>query len=265
MKRIYILLLTSLGLLTASAWAQQPAVADSASVNSDVPRKPQQPVAQPAPKTAFEKIPRSKPDLEKIKRDINDRSSKYYYPRLMEEYLSNDTTMKLDKFRNLYLGYMFQEDYEPYRPSTAPEMNTPLYHSTNPTSAQCEEIIANAKKALASNPFDLRQMSAMAMAYKLLGHTNLAKIWQYKINNILYTIVSTGTGEDDAHAWYVIEPQHEYVLLNYMGFQVTNHLFYDPYYEYLTVIDFKENKKGGFYFNLQPLLQEYYRKFPDED
>ncbi len=212
----------------------------------------------------FERIRRDKPNLEKIQREINDRGSKYYYPTLMKEYLANDTVMKLDKFRYLYLGYMFQEDYDPYRESPAPDMNSALYHTTNPTSGQCDQIIENARVALANNPFDLRQMSAMIAALNLLGEKDIAKIWQYKLNYILMAIVSTGTGEDEDHAWYVIEPQHEYVLLNYMGYQVTNHLFYDPYYEYLTVVDVNAGKKGGFYFNLQPLLKEHYRKFPDE-
>lgn len=212
----------------------------------------------------FERIRRDKPDMERIHREINDRKSKYYYPLLMKEFLRNDTLMKLDKFRYLYLGYVFQEDYDPYRPSPAPEMTGPLYRTTNPTSAECDQIIANARTALANNPFDLRQMSAMIAALNLLGEKNLAKIYQYKLNYLLMAIVSTGTGEDEDHAWFVIEPQHEYVLLNYMGYQVTNHLFYDPYYEYLTVVDVASSKKGGFYFNLQPMLQEHYRKFPDE-
>lgn len=212
----------------------------------------------------FERIRRDAPNLEKIKREVNDRSGKFYYPRLMEKYLGNDTVMKLDEFRHLYLGYIFQEDYDPYRPSPAPDMNTPLYHTTNPTSAQCEEIIANAKVALANNPFDMRQISAMIAALNLLNQTDLAKIWQYKLNYLLMSIVSTGTGEDEDHAWYVIEPQHEYVLLNHMGYQVTNHLFYDPFYEFLTVVDVQAGKKGGFYFNLKPMLEEHYRKFPDE-
>ncbi|MDE5685125.1 MAG: DUF4919 domain-containing protein [Paramuribaculum sp.] len=212
----------------------------------------------------FERIRRDKPDMERIHREINDRKSKYYYPVLMKEYLRNDTLMKLDKFRYLYLGYVFQEDYDPYRPSPAPEMTGPLYRTTNPTSAECDQIIANARVALENNPFDLRQMSAMIAALNLLGEKNLAKIYQYKLNYLLMAIVSTGTGEDEDHAWFVIEPQHEYVLLNYMGYQVTNHLFYDPFYEYLTVIDVASSKKGGFYFNLQPMLQEHYRKFPDE-
>lgn len=212
----------------------------------------------------FERIHREKPNLEKIQQEIKNRGSKYYYPRLMEEYQRNDTIMKLDKFRYLYLGYMFQEDYDPYRPSPAPSMATPLYHSINPTSNECEEIIENAKVALASNPFDLRQMSALVAAYKLLGRTDIAKIWQYKFNYLLMAIVSTGTGEDEDNAWFVIEPQHEYVLLNMMGYQVMNHLFYDPFYEYLTVVDVRAGKKGGFYFNLQSMLCEYYRKYPDE-
>lgn len=212
----------------------------------------------------FERLRRDKPNLEKIRREITDRGSKYYYPRLMEEYLRNDTLMKLDKYRYLYLGYMFQEDYDPYRESPAPSMNSDLYHNTNPTSAQCQQIIDNAQRALASNPFDLRQMSALIAAYNLLGQTDIAKIWQYKLNYLLMAIVSTGTGEDEDHAWFIIEPQHEYVLLNMMGYQVTNHLFYDPYYEYLTAVDVAAGKKGGFYFNLQPLLQEHYRKFPEE-
>ena len=212
----------------------------------------------------FERLTRTKPDLAKIRAEITDRGSKYYYPVLMKEYLSEDTVMKLDKYRRLYLGYMFQEDYDPYRPSAAPDMTGPLYHSTLPTSAQCEQIIANAKTALAGNQFDLRQMSAMIAALNILGKKDQAARWQYKLNHLLMTIVSTGTGEDEEHAWFVIEPQHEYVLLNMMGYQVTNHLFYDPFYEYLTVVDLNAGKKGGFYFNLQPMLQEHYRKFPDE-
>ncbi|MDE5785680.1 MAG: DUF4919 domain-containing protein, partial [Duncaniella sp.] len=58
---------------------------------------------------------REKPDMAKIKHDINDRTSPYYYPRLMAEFMRNDTLMKIDKYRYLYLGYMFQEDYTPYR------------------------------------------------------------------------------------------------------------------------------------------------------
>ncbi|MDE6062248.1 MAG: DUF4919 domain-containing protein, partial [Duncaniella sp.] len=61
------------------------------------------------------KLKREKPDLEKLRLETLDSKSPYYYPRLMQEFQRNDTLMKIDKYRHLYLGYMFQEDYNPYR------------------------------------------------------------------------------------------------------------------------------------------------------
>ena len=49
-------------------------------------------------------IKREKPDLEKIKRETLDKNSPYYYPKLMKEFNRNDTLMKLDKYRYLYLS-----------------------------------------------------------------------------------------------------------------------------------------------------------------
>ena len=63
------------------------------------------------------KLKREKPDLEKIRMETLDTKSPYYYPRLMQEFQRNDTLMKIDKYRHLYLGYIFQEDYNPYRSS----------------------------------------------------------------------------------------------------------------------------------------------------
>ena len=49
-------------------------------------------------------LKREKPDLEEIRRATLDHTSPYYYPRLMKEFQRNDTLMKIDKFRHLYLG-----------------------------------------------------------------------------------------------------------------------------------------------------------------
>lgn len=206
-------------------------------------------------------LKREKPDMDQIRRETQDPSSPYYYPRLMEEFERNDTLMKLDKFRRLYLGHMFQEDYSPYRSAAHPLKYNPTDKATR---EDCDNIIAYAEAALADNPFDLRQMMLMINALREKGKTNLANIWQYKLNYLLMAIVSTGTGEDEEHAWYVTDPQHEYVLLNMMNYFVDDHVFYDPYYEYITVTDASGRRLGGFYFNIRNMLEEYYRKHPDE-
>lgn len=210
-------------------------------------------------------LKREKPDLEEIRRATLDHTSPYYYPRLMKEFQRNDTLMKIDKFRHLYLGYMFQEDYNPYRSSERTiTYDATLNRSKNLTRQECDSVIAYAEQALSDNPFNLGEMVMLINALRGKGKTNLANIWQYKLNYILMSIVSTGTGLDEENAWYVIEPQHEYVLLNMMDYSVSDHVFYDPSYEYITVRNADGKGSGGFYFNIGPLLEEYYRKHPDE-
>lgn len=209
-------------------------------------------------------LKREKPDMDQIKREINDPASKYFYPRLMAEYLRNDTLMKIDKYRHLYLGYLFQEDYTPYRSSEHPVTFSRALESDHLSRSECDKVIEMANAALADNPFDLRQMMLLINAYREKGKTNLANIWQYKLNYILMAIVSTGTGLSEDEAWYVIEPQHEYVLLNMMNYIVDDQVFYDPYYEFIKVTDPQGRDAGGFYFNIRNLLEEYYRKHPDE-
>lgn len=206
---------------------------------------------------------REAPDMDAIREATLDRHSPYYYPRLMEEYHHNDTLMKLDKFRHLYFGYMFQEDYNPYRPK-AYEDNLSEFTAKREWSRQeCDSVIKYSEMALDDNPFDLRRMVNLISALRTKGKNNLAKIWQYKLDYILMAIVSSGTGLDEENAWYVIQPEHEYVLLNAMGQMAVNHVFYEPYYEYITAVD-PEGKKSGYYFNIQTILEEYYRKYPEE-
>ena len=209
-----------------------------------------------AAQSAGKQLKREKPDLEKIRLETLDSKSPYYYPRLMKEFQRNDTLMKIDKYRHLYLGYMFQEDYNPYRSSQRDIQYNVLDRSRKLTRQECDSVIMYAEKALADNPFNLGEMVMLIKALREKGKNNLA--------NLLMAIVSTGTGEDEENAWYVIEPQHEYVLLNMMDYSVADHVFYDPSYEYITVKDSSGKQRGGFYFNIGPLLQEYYRKHPDE-
>ncbi len=207
-------------------------------------------------------LKREIPDLAKIKREITDPTSKYYYPRLMKEFLKNDTLMKLDKFRHLYLGYMFQEDYDPYRSSQHP---VTFDGSARPSREECDKIIAEADVALADNPLDLRQMIMKINALRQKGNTPLASIWQYKLNYLLMAIISTGTGLDEDSAWYVVEPSHEYVLLNMLNYMIQGQpIIFDPCYEYVIVTDTRGNEKGGYYFNIGPMIEEYYRKHPEE-
>lgn len=201
------------------------------------------------------------PDLDAIQAATYDRHSPYYYPRLMEEYQRNDTLMKLDKFRHLYFGYMFQEDYNPYRPKAFEPDAENLINRREWTRGECDSVIKYSEKALENNPFDLRHMMNLISALKTKGKRNLAKIWQYKLDFILMAIVSSGTGMDEENAWVVISPEHEYVLLNAMGLVAEKHIFFEPYYELISAKK-PDGSTATYYFNIATILEEYYRKYP---
>ncbi|HQK40849.1 MAG TPA: DUF4919 domain-containing protein, partial [Flavobacterium alvei] len=52
-----------------------------------------------------------KPDYDLIKKNIEDKSSNYYYPKLLERMISNDTLLDNEDYRHLYLGYVFNPKY----------------------------------------------------------------------------------------------------------------------------------------------------------
>lgn len=213
----------------------------------------------------MDNLPIERPDIDSIYNEITDRTSPFYYPRLMEEFERNDTVMKLDKYRRLYLGAMLAEDYDAYRPSAyhASDPSALLNHAM-PTRDECDTIIKYTSAALADNPFDLVQMINLSRALRARGRTALADVWNYKVRMLLTAILSTGTGADEENAWFVIEPQHEYILLNALGLTAKNHIFIEPCYEYISVTDPSGRNLGGFYFNIATPLEEYWRKHPQE-
>jgi hypothetical protein len=208
------------------------------------------------------------PDLEQIRQSVNDPASPYYYPKLMGRYQQNETIMNLEDYRYLYYGYLFQEDFNPYRHNEATTKNESLYYKSSHTRAELDSIIAYAETALDDNPFDLTQMNFLIYALRSRGKVNRASIWQFRLNHLIQAIISSGTGDDPEHAWYVINPRHEYDIANFQDAIVKESSYQEPYYDLIEVE--KKGAKGKvttdtYYFNIKNLLEEYYRKFPEEE
>lgn len=215
------------------------------------------------------KIVVKKPNLEEIRTSTLDPQSKYYFPKLMAKYEVNDTTMTNDEFRHLYLGYMFQEDYDPYRMSPYSDRTDSLRSKPTHTRAEIDTITKYAQLALADNPFDLRQMSFLVHVLKERRKDMRAKIWEYRLEHLLGAIKSTGTGEDIENAWYVIYPMHEYDMVQLLGYEATNADFIEPGYDYLSVRPDPSDKRKrdksaqGFYFDVQIPQNQYELKHPE--
>ena len=182
----------------------------------------------PTPTNPVRHAPRQRqqPDLDAIRAEVLNPRSQYYYPKLMERYEKNETIMNLNDYRHLYYGYLFQEDFNPYRHSEASTKNESLYYKQGHTRAELDSIITYAHEALADNPFNLAQMNFLIYALRARGKVNLASIWQYRLNHLLQAIVSSGTGADKENAWFVIDPRHEYNIINFQN-AVARHQEYE--------------------------------------
>ncbi len=208
-----------------------------------------------------------KPDLDKIKAETLNPQSKRHYAKLLNKFMSNDTIMTNEDFEYFYYGTLFQEDYDPYRaPYDQAELDrlTPLYYQAKHSRAEIEQIESYAKKALADNPLDLVQLKNLVFVYETKQKVNLAKIWKNKLNHLLLTIAQSGTGVDTDNAWTVVYPKHEFDFLNISGIVVEGSEFQAPYFEKFNVKTKTDKEQSEYYFNLQPVLEQYYKKHPSE-
>ena len=210
------------------------------------------------------KINIEKPDMEQIRRDVLDPASKYYYPKLMRQYEQNETIMTLQDYRHLYLGMVFQEDYNPYRKNEKSADIERLYYQKSHTRVELDSIISYAEHALQDDPFNFEQINFLIFALQKRKKTNRAAIWQYRLNHLLEAIASTGTGLDPDNAWYVISPQHEYNIINFQNGVAEHQKYVEPYYDYIEIKKVNDKSPQGYYFNIRYILEEYYRKFPEQ-
>lgn len=218
------------------------------------------------------KITVERPDLDKIRQQTLDPDSPYFFPRLLEKYNRNDTTMTNEEYRNFYLGYMFQEDYDPYRVSPYSGKTEKLRERTKHTKAEIDTIKKYAELSLRDNPFDLREMSFLVHVLKEKKKNMSAKIWEYRLEHLLGAIKSTGTGEDPENAWYVIYPMHEYDIVQLQGYQAVDAQYIEPGIDYLLIEPEEETARRlrkkvakGFYFNVQVIEEQYNLKHPMGD
>ncbi len=212
-----------------------------------------------------------RPDLEAIRQATLDPKSKMYFPKLMKKFNLNDTTMTAEEFRHLYLGYMFQEDYDPYRESPYSSITDQYRNKTSHTKEEIDTIRKYAELTIRDNPFDLRQMSFLVHVLKERRKNMFAKTCEYRVEHLLGAIKSTGTGENEENAWFVIYPAHEYDMVQLMGYRPVDATFIEPGYDYLqaepeeeTAKRLRDKVQSGFYFDVREVQRQYDLKHPEE-
>lgn len=155
-----------------------------------------------------------KPDFDKIKKEISDNNSKFYYKDITKRYADNDTTLSVEDYRYLYYGHSFQKEYSAYgRPSVNEELKKAR------DAADDAKQIELHKKALEQFPFNLRNLYRLAGLLDKKGDSAQGAIYHKKLLGVVKAIMSTGDGLSDSTAMYVISTEHEYDLIFLFGFE----------------------------------------------
>ena len=115
------------------------------------------------------------PDYKMISKNIENRDSEFYYPKLMDKLKASDTLITEEQYNHLYFGYTFQKEYQPYSKSDQELKLTKYFQSDELKKSDFAEIIKISKEALKEFPLNLRVMNFLAYVYHLDGNEEMAK------------------------------------------------------------------------------------------
>lgn len=229
------------------------------------PPRPSKQQAQDVPKNdpnASSKFSIHKVDFDHIRETIENPNSMYFYPKLLKAYNSEDTTFSIEAWRNLYYGYTFQEDYNPFRESVYSNVVEQLYYKQKLTRSECDSIEKYADLALKDNMFDLNQMNFYIYALNQKNKHARAALREYRLKRLIAAIMSSGKGTKD-EPWVVIAPEHEYNIVNFLGFVAIDHQEFEGDIDYIKVAPVEGKSTEGFYFDVRRMMEVARLKFPD--
>ncbi|MBP1672216.1 MAG: hypothetical protein H6Q25_31 [Bacteroidetes bacterium] len=193
-----------------------------------------------------------KPNYKKIEKKIAKEGSEFFYPTLMERFNAGDTTMTIEQKRCFYYGFIYQNQYSPYGGSDYSDSIRVILKKEELDISDYEQILVFSDSVLKVNPLDLTTLNYVLYCHDFLQDFSMVDLTMSKFKMIIDAILSSGTGESQKDPYYVIYVDHEYVLLNILGYKVKGQSLVGTC-DYMEVAKNKDNIKG-IYFDVSPSL-----------
>jgi len=189
------------------------------------------------------------PDYKVIQKNIENKDSEFYYPKLMNKLKANDTLITNDQYKHLYFGYTFQKDYHPYKTSENEKKLNSYFQKEDLKKSDYTEIIKISNAALNDFPLNLRVMNFLAYIYHLDGNEAMAKKVSHNFYGLFGAIFSSGDGRDCTTGFHVITVSHEYVVMNILQLEIASQSLSGDC-DYLS-LEKDKYKLPGVYFNIE--------------
>lgn len=194
------------------------------------------------------------PNYKLIQKNIENKDSEFYYPKLMDKLKANDTLITNDQYRHLYFGYTFQKEYHPYKISENEKKLIPYFQSKDLKKSDYAEIIKISNASLKEFPLNLRVMNFLAYIYHLDGNETMAKKVSHNFYGLFGAIFSSGDGRDCKTGFHVIAVSHEYVVMNILQLETASQGLSGDC-DYLS-LEKDKYKLPGVYFNITKLKEK---------
>ena len=201
-----------------------------------------------------------KPDYKKIEEEISNKKSNSYYPLLITRYNKSDTTLTKEEFELLYYGSFFQDSFSAYSHSDYSDSLRQVLSKESLLTSDYDKIIRFEKAVLNKFPFNLRDLNTLAYAYDKKGMQDSVKFINFKLDNVINTILNSGDGKSSKTGWHVVSVGDEYSILNILGYEFGGEQSLIGRCDYLAVKKNKDNI-NGFYFDVTKILESEEKLF----
>lgn len=189
------------------------------------------------------------PDNELIIREINNASSPYYYPELFARYSLGDTTLTLTHYHYLYYGYAFHVDYRPLESNTAADNLLMAFEDRSLSEEdRNRSILKYAQQSFHYDPFSPTNINFLTYIYGSLGDSKNERINSDRLEKIIATITSSGTGTEEKSPWHVLFFSHSNDIMIFMGKKTDKRMVISRTTEFFP-LQKKEGKIRGYYFD----------------
>lgn len=165
------------------------------------------------------------------------------YNDLLNRFKANDTTLTLNNYLVIYYGQAFRDDYKPNaRHDSIRAFN--MYMNRSIDSIDFRKVLNYTKMILNDFPLNIDQIYFTGIAYKKLGIRDSSKIWFYKYDKLIRSIMTTGDGKSEKTAFIVTKVSDEYSIINAFGFRVTGQSLTNKKMKYYDLMSVAQNNYG---------------------
>lgn len=159
------------------------------------------------------------PNYELIEKNIKDKKSDFYYPKLWKRFTKHDTTLNVNDFHHLYYGYSFHKKYSPYSSYENLNRAFEIMDDEKSTNKDYKKALKIFDEALKIDPFSIKTHYYQALVYDLMKNSAMVEKKSLIMDFIVRTWMYSGNGLDKEFPLHLISVSNEYDLFFFFNLQ----------------------------------------------